>query len=235
MYHISITQRISDSHTINLHDSTVEKILFQCEHVHVVFPTTTHWQCYRCDSSVRFVLRIFFSYFDQAKMWLFCLLIALALTLAFVLLKKRFNYWHKHGVPSTSPWTIFGDLSPSFVGGKVVALVYDDIYKAFPDEKFVGVYDLLSPNFIVRDPELTSAIMVKDFGHFQDRLTVKKRTSRLDYHLVTLCGAEWKSVRTKLVPTFSANKLKAMIPMMDHCAQIFDSHLRYLPMTSRLS
>ncbi|KAK7602693.1 hypothetical protein V9T40_006667 [Parthenolecanium corni] len=164
-------------------------------------------------------------------MWLFGVLIAFATILALVLLRKLFNYWRKNGVPSTSPWTILGDLWPTFVEGKIIAFVYNDIYKAFPNEKFVGIYDLIYPNLIVRDPELIGSILVKDFAHFQDRVTVQKRTSRLDYHLITLCGEQWKSVRTKIVPTFSPNKLKGMLPMIEYCAQAFDSQLREKALT----
>ncbi|KAK7602694.1 hypothetical protein V9T40_006668 [Parthenolecanium corni] len=194
-----------------------------------VTDTVASSQFDKCDTPGRFVIIAnFFSVCadKKAKMWLFGVLIAFASILALVLLRKRFNYWRKNGVPSTSPWTILGDLWPTFVKGRIVPFVYNDICKAFPNEKYVGFYDLLSPNLMVRDPELIGTIMVKDFAHFQDRMTVQKRTSRLDYHLITLCGEQWKSVRTKIVPTFSANKLKSMIPMMEYCAQILDSHLR---------
>jgi cytochrome P450 family 6 len=39
-------------------------------------------------------------------------------------------------------------------------------------------------------------------------------------------GQKWKDMRTKLVPTFTSGKMKAMFPLILECAVQFDEHLQ---------
>jgi cytochrome P450 family 9 len=44
-----------------------------------------------------------------------------------------------------------------------------DIYNRLKGHKYGGVYHLLSPVLMLRDPELMKMVTVKDFEHFLDR------------------------------------------------------------------
>jgi hypothetical protein len=42
-----------------------------------------------------------------------------------------------------------------------------EFYDAFPEERFVGLYEGMKPMILIRDLELIKHVMVKDFSHFQ--------------------------------------------------------------------
>ncbi|OWR54415.1 cytochrome P450 9G3, partial [Danaus plexippus plexippus] len=47
----------------------------------------------------------------------------------------------------------------------------DSVYKAFPEERYVGYIEGTTKTIIIRDPEITKNITVKDFQHFTDHKT----------------------------------------------------------------
>lgn len=154
------------------------------------------------------------------------ILIFLVSILFYLYLRKCFNYWETLGVSSTSPITIFGDIGRSLFGFTNIAFIHDEIYKAFPQDKFVGIYEFFSPNLLIRDPELVGKVLAKDFAYFSHRFAEAPPICPLDFHLFVLNGEKWRSVRKKLVPIFSGARLKAMFPTMDKCAVNLDSILR---------
>jgi cytochrome P450 family 9 len=44
-----------------------------------------------------------------------------------------------------------------------------DIYNRLKGHKYGGVYQLMNPFLILRDPELIKMVTIKDFEHFLDR------------------------------------------------------------------
>lgn len=44
-------------------------------------------------------------------------------------------------------------------------------------------------------------------------------------NLFMMGGQKWKDMRSKLVPTFTSGKMKAMFPLILECAEEFDKHL----------
>lgn len=161
-------------------------------------------------------------------MTLTSVLIFIVLIVIYGYSRKCFSYWKTLGVPSTSPrsYNIFGDIGRSVLGFTNIAFVHDAIYKAFPGDKFVGIYEFFSPNLFVRDPELVGRILAKDFAHFSHRFAEAPPITPLDFHLFMLNGDKWREVRKKLVPIFSDSKLKAMFPIIDTCATNLDSVIR---------
>jgi len=45
-------------------------------------------------------------------------------------------------------------------------------------------------------------------------------------NLFMMGGQKWKDMRSKLVPTFTSGKMKAMFPLILECAVQFDEHLQ---------
>ena len=92
---------------------------------------------------------------------------------------------------------------------------------------YVGTYNALKPALFIRDPELIRQITVKDFSHFHDRRKAPKVGGRLIYSVDALEGEEWKDVRNKLLPSFSAGKIKKMYGLIEECAELLvDQHFR---------
>ncbi len=161
----------------------------------------------------------------RTKMWF--VLFLLPFFFAFFLYdRKKHNFWQNLGVPSLPPYILLGNLKNFIFGKKSFSQTCNDVYKSFPDQRFVGIYEFYRPRLLIRDPELVNQMLVTDFGYFMDRMLEPKRKSRLSYHLLTLTGQKWKAVRSKLAPTFSSNKLKLMYDLIYGCTELLDSHVK---------
>ncbi|KAK7575859.1 hypothetical protein V9T40_012145 [Parthenolecanium corni] len=160
----------------------------------------------------------------KLRIMLLIFLIAFLLVLVLIYLRKCQKTWQNRGFPSTSPNLLFGDIGDSVWGRKMISFVVDDIYKKYPNEKLVGFYEFFRPNLLIRDPQLIESVLVKDFSTFTDRLWIDSSgNNKMSKHLFMMRGKQWKDLRTKLITTFSTNKLKLMVSLMDRCAQIMDT------------
>lgn len=96
-------------------------------------------------------------------------LIILILILAYIFVKRQFNYWKNRGflqADASFPLGTYegcGTKWTSFEG-------IDRQYKKFKGKApAIGIYSFLSPSIFVLDPELLKDILVRDFGSFHDR------------------------------------------------------------------
>ncbi|CAG2102957.1 unnamed protein product [Medioppia subpectinata] len=94
--------------------------------------------------------------------------------------------------------------------------------------KLYGVYNGNIPVLVVAEPELVKQICVKDFHVFPDRNRNRVVHPILGKHLVTVCGDDWKRIRSIVTPTFSSSKMKNMFPMIRNCLQNFINELEVL-------
>ncbi|XP_064405639.1 cytochrome P450 3A24-like isoform X2 [Halichondria panicea] len=80
----------------------------------------------------------------------------------------------------------------------------------------VGYYLGFMPFVTVTDVEILKHILVKDFDSFQDRpyTPVIIRAASAPQDLLDARGEEWKTARHTLSPSFSAAKMKAMVPLL---------------------
>ncbi|GBP82159.1 Probable cytochrome P450 6a23 [Eumeta japonica] len=87
---------------------------------------------------------------------------------------------------------------------------------------------------VVRSPALVRRMCVADFAHFVDRgFFFNKNVDPLAGSVLFLTGAEWRSLRAKITPIFSPNKLKGMLPLIENTAEEFVVRLRRLLSVSR--
>uniref|UniRef100_A0A182MV04 Uncharacterized protein n=1 Tax=Anopheles culicifacies TaxID=139723 RepID=A0A182MV04_9DIPT len=100
-------------------------------------------------------------------------------------------------------------------------------YALFPDAKMYGMFELLTPMFVIRDPELVKRITVKDFDHFiNHRQLISTDSSNFDNSpvlftkaLFNLNGQRWRNVRTTLSPTFTGSKMRQMFSLIVECSE----------------
>ncbi|XP_017084417.2 probable cytochrome P450 6d5 [Drosophila eugracilis] len=138
-----------------------------------------------------------------------------AVTLLYVYLKYTFSYWDRKGFPSTGVSIPFGALDSVTKGKRSFGLAIYDMYKA-TKEPVVGLYLTLRPALLVRDAQLAHDILVKDFSKFHDRgVYVDEENDPMSAGLFQMEGANWRALRTKLTPSFTSGKLKAMFETSD--------------------
>ena len=71
------------------------------------------------------------------------------------------------------------------------------------------------PSLVVADPELLKQIMIKDFPNFRNRFQVQSPGPLFNKNLLNAKDETWKRIRNTLTPTFSAGKMKLMVPLIE--------------------
>ena len=70
------------------------------------------------------------------------------------------------------------------------------------------------PSLVVPEPELLKQIMIKDFPNFRNRFQARK-TPPMNKSLLNAKNNTWKRIRNTLTSTFSAGKMKLMVPLIE--------------------
>ncbi|XP_014288222.1 cytochrome P450 6B1 [Halyomorpha halys] len=161
------------------------------------------------------------------------LLVAAAIgwTLYFGLVLWKANiYWKVRGVNHFKPWPFVGNLARAFLFNRHISFFYDEIYKAFPKDRMVGMYEFLTPTLILRDPALVENVLVKEFSTYPDHGPLFFEPNSISYESVfTISGSRWRGLRNKLLTSFSTGKMKVIFPEMVQCCQrLVDSDPRKL-------
>nr|XP_049464510.1 probable cytochrome P450 9f2 [Anopheles coluzzii] len=99
-------------------------------------------------------------------------------------------------------------------------------YDRFQGAKIFGMFEVLTPMFVIRDPELIKQITVKDFDHFINHRPLIKADSSMPNSsvmftkvLFNLNDQRWRNVRTTLSPTFTGSKMRQMFAMIVECSE----------------
>ena len=75
----------------------------------------------------------------------------------------------------------------------------------------------------VGDPEMRNEITIKHFDNFRDRYL---HMFRLGTSVFEARGENWKRIRNSLSPTFSAAKMKLMVPLMERASDTLITKLQ---------
>lgn len=150
------------------------------------------------------------------------LLICTLFLLVWLYIRNAYNYWKRKGVPYLKPTFPFGAFAKAFL--QKVSI--DDQIKEIYDQSsgpFIGVYSLLQPVLLIRDPEIIRTILIKDFGHFPYRgWYVNEHVDPMAHNLLVQNGDAWKNSRTKLSPAFTTGRLKGMFETIVKCSSSLD-------------
>ncbi|XP_036143626.1 cytochrome P450 9e2-like [Monomorium pharaonis] len=139
-----------------------------------------------------------------------------------------FFYWKNKGLPympnSISSFIMNWKV---FLGYCNLADYCQYLYNYFPDAKYFGGVDFLTPTVLLRDPELIREITVKDFEHFTDHRTfIDENIEPLfGKNIFALRGDRWKEMRNILSPSFTASKMKFMFELISKCSHDFVDYL----------
>ncbi|NP_001274159.1 cytochrome P450 6A1 [Musca domestica] len=146
---------------------------------------------------------------DFGSFLLYALGVLASLALYFV--RWNFGYWKRRGIPHEEPHLVMGNvkgLRSKYHIGEIIA----DYYRKFKGSgPFAGIFLGHKPAAVVLDKELRKRVLIKDFSNFANRgLYYNEKDDPLTGHLVMVEGEKWRSLRTKLSPTFTAGKMKYM-------------------------
>lgn len=95
-------------------------------------------------------------------------LLLIGFTAAYLYVKHLYSYWKRLGVKYVEPTFPFGNFGPTIFQKKTAGELVADVYKE-SNEPFIGIFGVLRPMLIVRDPKILQSILIKDFQHFVDR------------------------------------------------------------------
>lgn len=144
--------------------------------------------------------------------------------------RSVYNYWRKLKVKYLEPVPFLGNTAPTLFHLTSFHEQYEKIYKALYDERFGGIYEILQPQLIVKDPELVSAILTKDFKHFYDHgleqmVCKDKNVDPLNANLFFADGERWKVLRQQMSPVFTSGKLKLMHDQILNCVHLLTENI----------
>ena len=125
---------------------------------------------------------------------------------------RRYAIKKKIGLPGPKPLPFIGNVLDIIRAGGIIKFYFECL------KKYGKMFVYWGPHLsiAVADPEMRKEITVKHFDNFRDRYVPfvsfddSKGTS-----LFAAKAENWKRIRNILTPTFSAAKMKLMVPLME--------------------
>lgn len=133
-------------------------------------------------------------------------------------------------LPGPKPWPWVGNLPDVFKYGGIHKMLLQYFYK------YGRVYKICigrSPAIVVCDPEIVKQIMVKEFWKFPNRPPFLKPNPPFDSGLFVAENEKWKRIRTTLTPTFTASKLKQIVPLIEQASDALMSKMEKFAKTGK--
>lgn len=157
--------------------------------------------------------------------WLFGSASAVGLTVAacaaafYYFATSTHGKWRRLNVPHEPPVPLFGNTYRMTMGLEHQLETFDRAYRLSPDARYCGLYQFRTPFLMVRDPELVTRVMVKDFGCFVNRgLDFDPAVNLLARSMFFAADQPWRTMRQKLSPGFTSGKLKGMHGQIKECS-----------------
>ncbi|XP_050439571.1 probable cytochrome P450 6a14 [Adelges cooleyi] len=132
---------------------------------------------------------------------------------------STYGYWQKRNVPYERPVPLFGNFTTIIFGFEHITDLFNRLYKHSFEHKYWGIYQMRTPTLMLRDPDLITKVLIKDFSHFTDHgIPVDIDATPLSNHLFAMNGQKWKIMRNKMSPVFTSSKLKNMQDQIKECS-----------------
>ncbi|XP_055607705.1 probable cytochrome P450 9f2 isoform X2 [Uranotaenia lowii] len=154
-------------------------------------------------------------------------LVAIVVGLIYRRLTRNNDYFHHKPIPSMAVRPLLGSTSDMIMQRVSFFDFIHSAYNKYAGVKVFGLFDMTTPLFVIRDPELIKTIAVKDFDHFTDRRRMfgdgsdENPDVYFNKMIIALTGQQWKDMRATLSPAFTGSKMRLMMGLMtDYCGQV---------------
>ncbi|XP_031552096.1 cytochrome P450 3A2-like [Actinia tenebrosa] len=127
-------------------------------------------------------------------------------------------------LPGPAPLPFLGNLLDLIKLKGQTHLYIDEYYKKY-GRLFTMFLFTKRPSLFIGDPEMTKEILVKEFQSFHDRPLFFEIPKPFDVMMSIATGETWHRIRTTISPTFSAHKMKLMIPLMNKSCDLLEKKL----------
>lgn len=97
------------------------------------------------------------------------ILCILMICLLYYYLVASYNFWKKLNVPGPSPTLLFGTMKDVILGKTLFWAYVKNMYDAYENTSFIGIYDMREPILIIKDPEHIKDVCMKDAAVFHSR------------------------------------------------------------------
>ncbi|XP_017867722.1 PREDICTED: probable cytochrome P450 6t3 [Drosophila arizonae] len=160
------------------------------------------------------------------------MLLSLALLYTYLYLEQRYSYFRRHRlihIPASS-WTPFGHLKQLLLLRISFGDLFKEIYADARIEhaKLAGFYVFQTPVLMLRDPELISLVLIKEFNSFLNRYEAAD-AQHDPMGALTLPLAKypvWRESRRCMSQMFSSGRMKQrMYPLMQQVLLELEQHL----------
>jgi len=131
-------------------------------------------------------------------------------------ISSKLSHFKRLNIPHVRPIPLLGHMAPFIFRRLSLEENIRRIYNLFPDVKYFGFYEFMTPIYVIRDPEMITTIAIKNFDNFCDHrdLLNKKIEPLISKNLFAINGDHWREMRKLLSPTFTSGKIKIMFILM---------------------
>ncbi|KAG4075135.1 hypothetical protein HA402_006152 [Bradysia odoriphaga] len=138
------------------------------------------------------------------------------------------DYFQKRGIAHMKPTFFLGNMGPFLLRLQTPYEFANTMYRMFPRQKIIGIFDMRKPTYCLRDPELLKQLAVKDFDHFEDHRSFvdEKVDAMFGNSLIMLKGSKWRDMRATLSPAFTGSKMRQMFELVAECADEMSSTIK---------
>uniref|UniRef100_A0AAG5DMS8 Cytochrome P450 n=1 Tax=Anopheles atroparvus TaxID=41427 RepID=A0AAG5DMS8_ANOAO len=155
-----------------------------------------------------------------------------ALLALYLYLTRNNRFFENHPIPCLPVEPLFGSSRRLMLKRTSFQDFIRASYDRFPYARIYGMFEMLSPMFVLRDAELVKRVLVKDFDHFVNHRPMfpgnddPKSTMLLPKTLFVLTDQRWRNMRTTLSPTFTGSKMRQMFELIVECSERMVQHYR---------
>lgn len=151
------------------------------------------------------------------------------LVVAFILYAKwTYSYFTRKGLYQDQPTIPIGNALKVFKGEQIFGELWRDLYNTLKSKnlRHGGGYFMINKFYVPVDLDIVKSILVNDFQNFIDHgMYINEKDDPVSANLFGIAGPKWKSMRTKLTPTFTSGKMKMMFDTLVKYSGTLDSIL----------